>query len=189
MSKKTALTSTARRNIDAIARVEKQLLRKRSGLERLGAGVARFFGSLPFIIAQAAFVFGWIFWNTGKRPPMHPFDPYPFPFLSLIIGIEFIVLTTFVLMNQTYQMRREEHWSHLHLQLSMLTEQEMTKNLELLIRLCDRLGLKDLARDEEVKELTRPTPVHEIIGEIAKARGEGEPAVPTVEPEPKHPGP
>ena len=33
-------------------------------------------------------------------------------------------------MNQKNQMRRVEQWSHLHLQISMLTEQEVTKSMQ-----------------------------------------------------------
>jgi hypothetical protein len=47
-------------------------------------------------------------------------------------GVEFIFLTTFVLMNQKHQMGRTEQWAHLDLRLSMLAEQEVTKNMEML---------------------------------------------------------
>jgi uncharacterized membrane protein len=173
MDDQPKLTPTAKKNIRAIADVEQQLLRKRSIIERMGSAVARFFGSMPFIVAHGFLLGGWILWNTNHLRPLRPFDPYPFPFLSLLVGIEFILLTTFVLMNQKYQMRREEHWSHLHLQLSMLTEQEITKNLELLSRLCERMGLPNLSRDEELMNLSRPTPVSAIAGEIEKSREAG----------------
>jgi uncharacterized membrane protein len=65
MSAESQISSAARKNIDAIAKVEQELLRKQSTLERLGQAIARFFGSLLFILAHGAFFTGWILWNTG----------------------------------------------------------------------------------------------------------------------------
>ena len=91
------LSTTARKNIDAIAQVEQQLHGRRSRVERLGDGIAKFFGSVWFIAAHTVFLSIWIVLNIGLLPRLTAFDGYPFPFLGLIIGIEFIFLTTFVL--------------------------------------------------------------------------------------------
>ena len=99
------------------------------------------------------------------------FDPYPFPLLSLVVGIEFILLTTFVLMNQNLQSRRQEKWGHLTLQISLLTEQEVTKNMQMLHKICGRLGLEDESgADLESKDMARTTPLAELVQEIEKAR-------------------
>ena len=89
---------------------------------------------------------------------------------SLIVGIEFIFLTTFVLINQKHQMRRAEQWSHLHLQLSMLTEQEVTKNMKMLHMICQKLELEMPTRDQEVSELSQNTEITALVDEIEKAR-------------------
>lgn len=115
MSSHPSVAATAKRNIETIAQLEQQLLAQQSRTERWGSGVARFFGSFRFVIAQIFFVATWIVLNSERLAWLRPFDPYPFPFLSLIVGIEFIFLTTGVLINQKHQMRRAEQWSHLHL--------------------------------------------------------------------------
>src|ERR1700678_2702038 len=167
---KPSLPSTARRNIEAIAEVEQALLRKRTMPERMGERVARFFGSLLFIAAHIVFFTVWIIINTRGIQGISHFDPYPFAFLSLIVGIEFIFLTTFVLLNQKYQIRREEQWSHLHLQLSMLTEQEVTRNVQMLIAISRKLGIHNAVTDEELTDMTKPTSVTAFVGEIEKSR-------------------
>ena len=86
------------------------------------------------------------------------------------MGIEFIFLTTFVLINQKHEIRRTEQWWHLHLQLSMLTEQEVTKNMQMLAAVCRRLGLEEHAGDTELHELAKPTPVAAFVGELEKSR-------------------
>jgi uncharacterized membrane protein len=159
---------TARQNIAAIAQLEQQVQAQRSTEERVGSAVARFFGSLYFLLVQLCFLAAWLIVNSGMIAVS--FDPYPFLFLSLIVGIEFIFLTTFVLMNQKHQMRRAEQWSHLHLQLSMLTEQEVTKNMQVLQTICKELGLTILAQDQEVSELTQNTAISALADEIRKVR-------------------
>src|SRR5690348_5572917 len=111
-----SLSRTARKNIGIIAQAEQRLLGRRSRVERLGDAIARFFGSLIFILAHALFFITWIVLNLGVIAGVQPFDPYPFPFLGFVVSIEFIFLTTFVLMNQNLQSRRQEQWAHVTLQ-------------------------------------------------------------------------
>jgi uncharacterized membrane protein len=167
-----ALSPTAKKNVETIAQVEQQLAGRRTRMDRIGLGVARFFGTLRFIVAHVIFIAGWFVVNLDGVAGAHPFDPYPFPFLGLIIGIEFIFLTTFVLMNQRLQSRREEHWAHLNLQLAILAEHEVTKNMQMLHLICKRLGLEQTTEDEEVKELAQATSVTELVEEIAQKLGE-----------------
>jgi uncharacterized membrane protein len=174
MSSEPTLQPTAKKNVETIAQVEQQLLRQQSRMERIGEAVARFFGSLYFIIAHVLFIAGWVILNTGAISGVSPFDPYPFAFLSSVVSVEFILLTTFVLMNQKHQIRRTEQWAHLHLQLSMLTEQEVTKNMQMLHLICQHLRLEQPAHHhQEVKELTRATPVTALVDEIGKVRDLG----------------
>ena len=174
MQPEPPLPTSAKKNVDTIAQVELQLLRQRSPMEHIGEAIARFFGSLKFIVAHVFFITGWIVLNTGTVPGMQPFDPYPFTFLSFMVGIEFIFLTTFVLMNQKHQIRRAEQWSHLHLQLSMLTEQEVTKSMQMLHMICHRLGLREPAQDQELKEMAQATSVTALVDEIGKVRELGQ---------------
>jgi uncharacterized membrane protein len=169
------LSPTARKNVETIAQVEQQLVGRRTRAERVADTVARFFGKLRFIAAHIVFIAAWFAYNLGILPNVEPFDPYPFPFLGLIVGIEFIFLTTFVLMNQNLQSRREEQWAHLNLQLAMLAEHEVTKNMQMLHMICAHLGLEQPTSDREVKELTQATPVATLVEEIAKKLGDTSP--------------
>ena len=168
MSSDPTLSSTAKKNIETIAEVEQHLLRQRSWMERAGAAISRFFGSPHFIFAHIIFIAVWILWNAEVIAGFQPFDPYPFGLLALLVGIEFIFLTTFVLMNQQYQISHAEQWAHLDLQLTMLTEQEVTKNMQMLQTICQHLRLKKSAQDQEVKELTQATAVPALVDEMFK---------------------
>jgi uncharacterized membrane protein len=168
MQSQPSVATTAKRNVEAIAQLEQQILAQRSATERLGAAIARFFGSLWSILAHFGFFTTWIAWNAVGLASVRPFDPYPYPFLSLVVGIEFIFLTTFVLMNQKHQMWRAEQWSHLHLQLTMLAEQEVTKNMQILQMICQKLDLDAPGRDQEVSDLAQNTAITALAKEIEK---------------------
>ncbi len=174
MSTEPFLPPTAKKNVDTIAQVEQQLLEQRSVTEHLGEVIARFFGSLSFIIAHGLFIAGWVLLNTSMIPGVSPFDPYPFGLLSAVIGIEFICLTTFVLMNQKHQMRRTEQWAKLDLHLNMLTEQEVTKNMQMLHLICQHLRLKQPGQDQEVNELSQAMSVTALVEELGKVRELGQ---------------
>ncbi len=168
------LSKTAKKNIDAIALVEQQLHGRRSRVEKIGDWIAQFFGSLWFIAAHVVFIAVWIVLNVQVLHNVPAFDPYPFPFLGLVVGIEFIFLTTFVLMNQNLQSKRQEHWGHLNLQVCLLAEQEITKNMQMLHLICQHLKLQTPAADQEIKDMAKPTPVTALVEEIEKAREVGE---------------
>lgn len=172
------LPTAARRNLDLIAAVEQQLQRQRTPVERLGDAVAGYFGSFRFIAVHAGVVAVWMVFNSGWLPGVTPFDPYPFNFLGLLVGLEFILLTTFVLMTQGHQMRRTEQWSMLTLQMGLLAEQEGTKNMQMLQQLCHRLGVHTPASDEEVHDLARPTDVAALVEEIDRKTREMREAAP-----------
>lgn len=171
MDSSPQLPPTARKNLQAISDLEQKLLSRRATLDRFGDAVSRFFGSVWFIAAQIILIGGWIEWNLWAKP----FDPYPFPLLSLVVDVEFLFLTTCVLMNQKHQRRRNEHWAQVDLQLSMLTEQEVTKNLQMLDRICRHLGIECSKVDPQVVELAKPTPMAEFVGEVEKAIDGSEP--------------
>jgi len=164
------LSDAAKKNVEAIAQLEQQLHGRRSRVEKIGDQIARYFGSLWFIAAHAVFFTAWVVANARVVPGVEAFDPYPFPFLGFVVGIEFIFLTTFVLMNQKLQSKRQEHWGHLTLQVALLTEQEVTKSMQMLHLICQDLGLENPAADAESKDLAQPTPLAELVEEIEKAR-------------------
>jgi uncharacterized membrane protein len=163
------LSETAKKNIELMAQAEERLHLNQTFWDRLGDRVARYFGSLWFIGAHAVIIGAWFVLNTEVIDGIEPFDPYPFAFLGLVIGIEFIALTSFVLMNQSVQTKRLEKWGHVTLQVSILTEQEVTKSLQLLSQICERLDIHHAAADWQSRELAQPTQLASLIDEIEKA--------------------
>lgn len=113
--------------------------------------------STPFLLVHVLWFSVWIAWNTGQFG-LVPFDPYPFGFLTLIVSLEAIVLSIFVLMAQKREAAVAELREELSLQVSLRLEQEMTKTLQLVAGLYTRLGQK-LGEDPELREMLQPLDV------------------------------
>jgi uncharacterized membrane protein len=157
------------RNIEAIAQLEQEFRRQRTSLDRASDAISAFVGSIQFVIAHALGIAAWVALNIGLLW-LRAFDPYPFVFLNLVLAVETVFLSTFVLMSQNRQNHQADRWAHLDLQLSLLGEQEATKMLQMLQQICDRLGMKEVARDRELHEMVKTTQVEVLAEELDQAR-------------------
>jgi uncharacterized membrane protein len=158
----------AKGNIETIMQIEQAYMRQRSRVDRFCETISRFAGSISFVIAHIIGFVGWVVVNTGAFPGVDPMDPYPFSFLALIVAMEAIFLSAFVLMAQNRQTRQADHWAHLTLQIGLLGEQETTKVLQMLKLICARLGLDKVASDGELTEMVGKTSVGALAEELAQ---------------------
>jgi uncharacterized membrane protein len=149
-------------HIDAIVRQEEEALEQRSGSERLADGVGSFAGSLPFVVLHLVFLIGWLLVNSGKIPRIRPFDPYPFSLLGVIVAVEAVILSSFILMRQNRMMRRGEHREHLNLQVDLLAEKEITNVLQMVRAICGHMGLQNIMADSEIRELSENTSIESL---------------------------
>jgi uncharacterized membrane protein len=87
----------------------------------------------------------------------------------LCIASEAALLSMFILMSQARQTRQGDQWAHVALQVSMLSEQETTKMLQMLQSICQQLGLKKVVQDRDLKEMVKDTPIVAVMQELEKA--------------------
>jgi len=123
------VTTSVKANIESVAQLEQQFLQKRSRTQRLIDTISRFAGSVRFVAAHAAFFGGWIAANL-LLPERLRFDA-SFTHLHVGVSLEALFLSAFVLMTQNRQGALVEHWAHVNLQVSLVTEHEITKVLQL----------------------------------------------------------
>ena len=109
---------------------------------------------------------GWIAFNL--LPDAAQFDPYPFTFLTLIVSLEAIFLSTFILISQNHETRITERRTHLDLQVNLLTEQENTKMLKLLERIAEKVGART-EDDPSLQVLEQATRPEKLVRQIEKA--------------------
>lgn len=161
-------SAVAQKNIRTVAELEREAARQRSFPERASEAVAAFMGSMKFVLGNAILVLVWVLVNVGFAPGIRVFDPYPFGILVLLISTEAVFLALFVLISQNRMTREVNHRAHLDLQIGMLAEAEITKVLEMLHDLRQRMGFDPGIEDEELKRLAEPTHVPSLAKELKK---------------------
>jgi uncharacterized membrane protein len=167
-AKGTKVPKMARSNIEAIMHIEQEFLEQRSFGDRVSDVMSCLAGSLGFVVAHVIILGAWILINLGVIPGLPVFDRFPFGLLSLIVGIEAIFLSTFVLMSQNRQTHQADHWAHLDLQISLLSEQETAKILHLVKAICGKLGLEKQLQDRELSEMIGKKSVGELAEKLAE---------------------
>src|SRR3989344_722940 len=82
-----------------------QLIKKiHSAESHLAAKITNFSGSMFFAYAHGVWFIGWIILNQGwLNPHILPFDPFPYGLLTMIVSLEAIFLSTFILVAQNRQ--------------------------------------------------------------------------------------
>src|ERR1700738_2416796 len=153
-------------NIDAIAKLEHDALDRRTLTERASDVITKLVGNVGFLLAQLVMLVGWTLGNLHIIPGLKPFDPFPFGALALVVSSESVFLTIFVLISQSRMARQSERRSHLDLQVSMLSEQELTTILQMLQKLCQHVGVNVDSSALQVQGFSKTTDVHKLASEL-----------------------
>lgn len=148
-------------------RLEEAAKAKRTMADRVADMISDFCGSMIFVWVHVAWFAFWISANTFMPKKMH-FDVFPFTFLTLIVSLEAIFLSTFILISSNHQTRLSERRNHLDLQINLLTEQENTKMLQLLKRIAEKVGVS-LDDDPDIPVLEKATRPEQMIDQIDRA--------------------
>jgi uncharacterized membrane protein len=81
-----------------------------------------FSGSMAFVYLHAAWFAAWLLLNLGVFGAAAVFDPFPFGLLTLIVSLEAIFLSTFVLISQNRQAGRADVRSELDYETNVRSE-------------------------------------------------------------------
>ena len=96
---------------------------------------------------------------------MRPFDPFPYGLLTMIVSLEAIFLSTFVLISQNRLSEEVEHRADLALHIGLLTEHELTRVLQMLDAIQDKMGIEN-DEDSELADLEMETRPEDVLAEI-----------------------
>jgi len=167
--------SETQKSIRDICRLEQEALDKRSPGERLGDFIATQAGRMWFIVLHAIWFAVWISLNGGFIRSVRVFDPFPFSLLTMIVSLEAIFLSLFILMSQNRASRQADHRSHLDLQINLLSERENTIMLQMLRALCADRKL-NIANNPEIGLLTQEIDPKRVADELAQSLPNGDSA-------------
>lgn len=160
------LAEAVERNIKAVREIRRQLEARKSRQDRIADGITAFSGNLSFVYFHVIWFAVWVCWNTGVFG-IPAFDPFPFGLLTMIVSLEAIFLSTFVLVSQNRLTEASDTRAELDLQINLLTEYEVTKLLRLTDAIADHLGLTD-GQDAELEDLKREVYPEKLLQEMEK---------------------
>jgi len=141
------LAPVVERNINTILELRQEMERSRCLQERVADAITAWSGSMLFVYVHVIWFGLWIVINLHlTRFPA--FDPYPFGLLTMIVSLEAIFLSTFVMISQN---RADGKRQALADQQWMTVQEEDRQNKELL-----ELSKQILAMTKEVHAGVRP---------------------------------
>jgi len=111
------LRTRVSRNVNEEMEVQSTLL------QRIADWIAWFSGSMPFLMINGGWFIVWIIVNTFAVGIA--FDPYPFGLLTMIVSLEAIFLSCFVLISQNRQAEKDHVRSDIEYEVNIKAELEI----------------------------------------------------------------
>lgn len=149
-----AAMSTMTRKADELLRtrvsrnVNEEMEEHSTPLQRIADWIAWFSGSMPFLMINAAWFIIWI--TLNEIPTGIPqWDPFPFGLLTMIVSLEAIFLSCFVLVSQNRQAEKDRVRSDIEYEVNIKAELEVTH----LHEKTDRIYESMLARFAKLEKL------------------------------------
>jgi uncharacterized membrane protein len=158
-------------NIESVVALQRREWDAVGPAQRRVERVGRFMGRPLYLVALLFVILIWIVWNLSG----HRWDPPPFELLDGAMTLISLITTTIVLIAQNRQTRLEQQHTHLGLQVSLLTEQKVTKLISLIEELRrDMPMVKDRhdAHAEALKESADTAKVLEALEDVGATKHE-----------------
>jgi uncharacterized membrane protein len=112
-----------------------EALKRRSLEDRVASAITDFAGSMRFVYLHTLWFGLWIVVNAGlflaMEPGVTPWDPFPFGLLTLIVSLEAIFLSTFVMFAQNRLSALADARAQADYEVNVRVEAEVTKLLTL----------------------------------------------------------
>ena len=157
---------TVTANIQSVAQMQESLEKHRTLVDRIADLIGGFSGSMTFVFLHVLGFSAWFLINTLPLGVKH-FDPYPFILLAMVVSVEGVLLSTFVLMKQNRMQHRIDVRDQLDLQINLLSEKEVTKTLQLLRAIANKLEVVPSPEDDaELKEMASTTSVDTLAERV-----------------------
>jgi len=96
--------------------------RLRTDQDRVADAITRFAGSMSFVYLHVGWFAVWIVLNAGLVGSAVVFDDFPFGLLTMIVSLEAIFLSTFVMISQNREATRAEVRANLDFETNLTAE-------------------------------------------------------------------
>jgi uncharacterized membrane protein len=161
-----ALSNVIERNIRTLINLRLKTAREQGLQDRIADVITSFSGRMIFVYVHIVWFSVWILLNTGMFG-IQPFDPFPYGLLTMVVSLEAIFLSTFVLISQNRLSQEAEHRADLDMHIGLLTEHELTRVLFMLDTIQDKLGIEN-DENSELADLEMETRPEDVLAEIER---------------------
>jgi CRP/FNR family cyclic AMP-dependent transcriptional regulator len=136
------LRHTASRDVNA------EMADTRTHVQKIADWIAEASGSIPFLVIHIFVFAAWILLNVPAIPHAPMFDPFPYGLLTMVVSLEAIILSVFVLLSQNRQAAKDHIRSDVEYDVNLKAELEVAHLHEKVDRLAADLArqLADIAR-------------------------------------------
>lgn len=135
-------------------------------MQSIADWLTRVASSTAFFVFHVVGFAVWLVWNSSISP-FPKFDPFPYGFLTMVVSLEAIFLSIFVLMSQGRESAIGELREEMTLQVNLKIEEEVTKTLHLVAGLYTRMG-HAISEDPELREMLQPLDPARIEREVTE---------------------
>jgi len=158
------LAPVIERNIKALHERRRAEERGADPHQRLARWLGKMIGSIGFAYAHVVLLVLWVVIQWGWTP-LPAFDPH---FIGLVgvTSVESIFLTLFVLINQRGEASAADKRADLDLQISLLSEHEVTRLISLVAAVAEKLGVEQ-SKDPELEDLAQDVMPEKVLDELA----------------------
>lgn len=169
-------------NIETILAFYKREEQKMSVSQRVLETASGFAARPLFLGSILLLVVFWVLANLlAHRLGSVELDPPPFSWLQGMVSLGALMTTTVVLIKQDRLAKLAERRAHLDLQVNLLTEQKVTKLINLIEELRRDLPMVKDREDPEAAALQQPTDPEQVLAALDERRETREPLIPTDE--------
>ena len=160
------LCDVIERNIRTIIDLRHKAANRRNLEDRVSDIITDVSGRMIFVYFHVVWFGLWVILNTGLLG-FKAFDPFPYGLLTMIVSLEAIFLSTFVLISQNRMNELAESRADLDLHIGLLSEHETTRVLQMLDAIQTKLGIENHA-ESDLADLEMETKPEDVLAEIER---------------------
>jgi uncharacterized membrane protein len=152
------------RNITTMVELRREEQHTKTLQDKAADVLTAFSGNMIFVYLHVIWFSFWIVANLGWLP-IKPFDPFPFGLLTLVVSLEAIFLSTFVLISQNRAGEVADKRADLDLQIDLLSEHKITHLIGIVAVIAEHLGI-DTSSIPELSHLVSDVAPKQVLDEI-----------------------
>ena len=126
--------------------------------DKLADGITSFAGNMNFVYLHVVWFGFWIAAGLGFFGAHYEFDKYPYGLLTMVVSLEAIFLSTFVMISQNRSSEKADIRAQLDYETDLQAEREIAIIMRTLVRIAEtqNVVIDDLkAEMDEVKHLAK----------------------------------